>query len=79
MATKNFAVKTKSETYGTVTFDVLQASSASAAKSAAITEVESKQLAPPASVTDSTAVSVSELLSDTQPDLFGRIAANPGS
>lgn len=74
MATKNFAVKLNSRTFGIVAFDVISASSSAAALTAAASDQGNSF-----SQENLTATRASELLSDTQPDLYGRIASNPGS
>lgn len=73
---KNYAVKLTNPTYGTVVFDTVQASSTSAAKSAAKADTgfswaqEAGMSADP---------NVSELLSDNQPDpVTNALPSNPG-
>lgn len=72
----NFAVKLASHSYGIVAFDVVQASSGSAALTAAQNEADAEWYV--GSVDDLNAIRASELLSDTPPDRYGRVPANPG-
>jgi hypothetical protein len=73
---KNFAVKLTNPTYGTVVFDVVQGSSASAAKSAAKADTGDSWAQEAGLNADP---NVRELLSDTLPDpVYGTINSNPG-